>query len=141
LKQFDIVGLAGNTTRIAKQASWIYLDAGKKMANSKHFSGCVGHGNQFPPKVVSNYGPVGLECKLLDGLLLAVNSETLQRTGLRFDERFKFHLYDTDFCRSAEALKLKMGTISLSAVHQSGGNFSSDEFKRQYKDYLLKWVD
>jgi GT2 family glycosyltransferase len=77
----------------------------------------------------------------MDGLFFAVKSETLLRTGLRFDEGFKFHFYDLDFCRQAEVLNLKMGTIGLSVTHESNGNFNTDSWRSAYKDYLQKWKD
>jgi GT2 family glycosyltransferase len=75
---------------------------------------------------------------LLDGLLLAVRSETLTRSGLRFDPQFRFHFYDMDFCRQAEKLGLSCGTWDLSVMHESGGNFASAEWQSAYDAYLLK---
>lgn len=139
LNQFDIIGLAGTTRRVKNQASWVFLDTNGTCADKTDFSGVVGHGSNFPPDIIDNYGPPNQECKLLDGLFLGVKSEVLHQTGLRFDERFKFHMYDADFCRSAELLNLSMGTISLSVVHESLASFSSIEFKEAYKEYMQKW--
>jgi hypothetical protein len=34
-----------------------------------------------------------------------------------------------------------MGTIALSVLHESGGNFSSDAWVNGYKKYLDKWKE
>jgi GT2 family glycosyltransferase len=77
--------------------------------------------------------------KLLDGFFLAVRSETLLSKGIRFDETFDFHFYDMDFCRQAEEHGLRMGTWTLSAVHESGGSFGTSAWQQGYQKYLDKW--
>ncbi len=141
LGEWDIVGLAGNKRRVPYQPSWAFINDRFEWDASENLSGVVGHGNSFPPKDVSPFGPVNQECKLMDGLMLGVKSDTLLKSGLRFDERFQFHFYDLDFCRQAEKFELKMGTIPLAVSHESGGNFSSDKWKSGYQDYLRKWID
>lgn len=74
----------------------------------------------------------------MDGCFLAVKSETIYKTGIRFDPTFKFHFYDMDFCRSADKAKLKMGTIPLSIIHKSYGVLNED-WKKNYLLYLKKW--
>jgi hypothetical protein len=141
LNKFDIIGLAGNLRRVPKQPSWAFINDNLTWDLSANLSGTVAHGSKFPEYEIKSYGPTGKECKILDGLLLAVKSETLINNKLRFDEIFKFHFYDIDFCRQAELKNLKMGTIPLSVVHQSGGNFSSAEWRNSYQTYLNKWND
>ena len=77
----------------------------------------------------------------MDGLLLAASSETLIKNKLRFDEQFEFHFYDMDFCRQAEVKGVTMGTIPLSLMHESGGNFSSEAWKQGYQKYIQKWKE
>jgi hypothetical protein len=89
--------------------------------DSGNLSGSVAHGTGFPPTVLNRFGPPGKAVKLLDGFFLAVRSETLLSKGIRFDESFDFHFYDMDFCRQAEQHGLRMGTWTLSAIHESGG--------------------
>jgi GT2 family glycosyltransferase len=101
----------------------------------------VGLGTAFPPRNVSNFGPTGRRVRLLDGLLLAAHSKTLNDHQLRFDEQFSFHFYDMDFCRQAEVLGLTMGTFAMSVVHESGGNFKSDAWSDAYRRYIAKWKD
>jgi GT2 family glycosyltransferase len=139
LHNFGIVGIAGNKRRIPFQPSWAFIDKGFKWDDPENLSGIVGHGNTFPPENLSVFGPPFQEVKLLDGVLLAAFSETLIKKQIRFDEKFKFHFYDVDFCRQAEVHGITMGTIPLSLIHESGGNFDSDNWRNSYADYLKKW--
>lgn len=139
LMHFGIVGVAGNKRRVPSQPAWAFIDTKFTWDEPKNLSGIVGHGNSFPPSNISNFGPPGQEVKLLDGLILAAFSETLIQNHMRFDEKFKFHFYDMDFCRQAEIRGITMGTIPLSLIHQSGGNFGSDEWMQSYQQYLQKW--
>lgn len=139
LGRFDLIGLAGNRRRVPRQPAWAFVDTRLTWDAREHLSGVVGHGDRFPPSNLSVFGPTGVPVKLLDGLLLAAHSTTLQRSGLRFDERFAFHFYDLDFCRSAEQLGLTMGTWPVSVVHASGGNFRSAAWQDGYARYLEKW--
>lgn len=139
LNQFGIIGVAGNKRRVPFQPSWAFIDNNFTWDDSANLSGVVGHGNSFPPSNISNFGPPFQEVKLLDGLILAAFSETLLKNHMRFDERFKFHFYDLDFCRQAEIRGITMGTIPLSLIHESGGNFGSDSWKQAYQQYLEKW--
>jgi hypothetical protein len=141
LKNWDIVGLAGNKRRVSGQPSWAFINDKFEWDASENLSGAVGYGSKYPPEGINTFGPINQQCKLMDGLFFAVKSETLLRTGLRFDEGLKFHFYDLDFCRQAEVLNLKMGTIGLSVTHESNGNFNTDSWRSAYKDYLQKWKD
>ncbi|QWD78087.1 glycosyltransferase [Polynucleobacter sp. MWH-Svant-W18] len=141
LSHWDIIGLAGNKRRVSGQPSWAFVNDKFQWDEAKNLSGAVGHGNVYPPMAVTPFGPINQECKLMDGLFLGVKSETLLKSGLRFDEQFKFHFYDLDFCRQAEVLNLKMGTIGLAVAHESGGNFNSDAWKLAYQYYLHKWKE
>jgi len=141
LQAFDIVGLAGNARRVARQPGWAFVNEQRQWDSPENLSGIVAHGTSFPPKVWSVFGPTRKKVSLLDGLLLAVQSETLIKNGLRFDPRFRFHFYDLDFCRQAEKLGLTCGTWDLSVMHESGGNFGSPEWQAAYQSYLTKWGD
>jgi len=138
LKKFDIIGLAGNKRRIAGQVGWRTLNLVGDLDLDENLSGVIGHGPSFPPQFFFTFGPTDVECKLMDGLFLAADSQTLQEKGLRFDERFSFHFYDLDFCRQAEIKQLKMGTIPLSVVHLSGGNMDQ-VWRNAYDEYMKKW--
>jgi GT2 family glycosyltransferase len=141
VRQFDIAGLAGNKRRVPKQPGWLFVDEAFSIDKQENLSGVVGHGKGFPPDQISFYGPPFQPVKLLDGLMLIARSEVLHKNGLRFDERFDFHFYDLDFCRSAEAKNMKLGTWAISVVHESGGNFGSEGWKKAYAAYLAKWSE
>ena len=72
-------------------------------------------------------------------MLLVARSEMLTRTGLRFDQRFKFHFYDLDFCRQAEIKSISMGTWPISIIHESTGGVGSPAWQSAYEKYLKKY--
>lgn len=141
LEQFAIVGVVGNRRRVARQPGWRFLDEKFTRDRRENLSGTVGHGRGFPPERVDVYGPAGQPVSLLDGVMLAVKSETLHTGKLRFDEQFDFHFYDLDFCRQAERAGMSMGTCALSLIHESGGSFGGESWRRGYDRYLTKWGD
>jgi len=143
LHHFGVVGCAGNISRVPFQPSWGFKNLAFEWDFPQNLSGIVGHGKQFPPggppEGLEVFGPPFQQVKLLDGLFLAAFSDTLKKSNLRFDERFDFHFYDMDFCRQAELLGVSMGTIPLSVVHESGGGFGSEGWRRLYDEYIKKW--
>jgi GT2 family glycosyltransferase len=139
IEHFDVVGLAGNTRRFPKQPGWAFATPNFQWDERQYLSGTVGHGVNGGWNNVSAFGPSGQACKLLDGLMLIADSDTLIRSGVRFDEQFKFHFYDMDFCRQAELKGLRMGTWPLSVVHQSGGAFATPDWSAAYDLYLRKY--
>jgi GT2 family glycosyltransferase len=142
LREFDIVGIAGNRRRASRQASWMYLNDRFQRDEDQNLSGVLGHGEGFPNlKELSIYGEPCQECKLLDGVLLAVRSHTLIEHDLWFDPRFKFDFYDLDFCRQAEERGLTMGTWALSIIHASAGQLGSPSWRAAYDDYLEKYAE
>jgi len=141
LNRFEVVGIAGNKRRIPRQPSWLFLDTYRTQDRSENLSGVIGHGPGFPPRVLNVFGPPSQQVKLLDGLLLCADSQTLAKHGLRFDERFDFHFYDMDFCRQAESKGVTCGTWPLSLIHESTGDFVSESWQKSYAKYLEKWGD
>jgi GT2 family glycosyltransferase len=139
LRRFDVVGVAGNIRRVPKQPAWAFIDENFVWDRSEFLSGVVGHGKGYPCDIVSVFGKSGQECKLLDGVLLAADSERLHEVDLKFDSRFAFHFYDVDFCRQSEEKKLTMGTWPISIVHESGGAFGSAAWRAAYHQYLQKY--
>jgi len=137
-QNFDILGVAGNKRRVPKQPSWIFVDQSFTLDHLSNLTGAVGHGRGFPCQL-SPYGPPGQECKLMDGVLLSVRKSTFEKHGMRFDERFDFHFYDLDLCRQAEQHGVRMGTIPLGIIHESGGQFGTPPWKNGYHKYLAKW--
>ncbi len=138
LRTFDVVGVAGNRAPGARNVSW--HDRRQPLA------GCVAHAprgaailSRPDEVVVSSYGPTPGACRLLDGLLLAVNTERVLRCEARFDERFGFHFYDLDFCRTCAARGLRLGTWPLWVVHESGGALDSPAWREAAALYRSKW--
>lgn len=141
LGAFDVVGVAGNRRRVARQPGWLFIDERLTRDSRENLSGAVGHGRGLPLDAIDVFGPSGQQVKLLDGLFLAVRSETLRAKSLRFDERFDFHFYDMDFCRQAERAGLRLGTWPLSLIHESTGDYISEGWRRGYDRYIEKWQD
>ena len=140
LEKFDVVGLAGNKRRVARQAAWAFVDAKLTWDDRDNLSGIVGHGDGFPCNL-DVYGDVMQPLKLMDGVLLAAKKKTFTRSGIRFDEQFKFHFYDMDICRQFEENNLTMAAAPMGVIHRSGGAFGGPEWRAGYEMYLQKWRD
>lgn len=139
-QHFDVLGVAGNKRRVPKQPGWAFINEQFKWDDISNLSGVVGHGNGFPCKV-TGFGPPGQMCKLLDGVLLSAKKSALDKSKIRFDPFFDFHFYDMDFCRQCELAELRMGTVPLCIIHESGGDFTSMSWKDNLAKYLKKWGD
>lgn len=140
LSMFDVVGLVGCLQAQADQPGWCFrLDAQNRPVRLTELA-CSGTINHFDPHQVrpDYFGPAPRACELVDGALLAVRNRVLKASGLRFDPRFRFHCYDTDFCRSARALGLTVGTWPLACSHGSPGNFSQ-QWVNDAQQWLQKW--
>ena len=141
LAKFHLIGVAGNRRRVPGQVSWAFVNDQGVWDSSEHLSGVVAHGHGFPSSRLSVYGPSGQPCKLLDGMLLAANSQTFHTHGIRFDIRFDFHFYDMDLCRQFEMKGLSMGTWSISVIHQSEGAIWTPAWQRARALYQDKYRD
>jgi len=141
LAKFHLIGVAGNRRRVPGQISWAFVNDQRVWDSSEHLSGVVAHGHGFPSSRLSVYGSSGQPCKLLDGMLLAANSETFHTHGIRFDTRFDFHFYDMDLCRQFEMKGLSMGTWSISVIHQSEGAIWTPAWHRARALYQDKYRD
>jgi GT2 family glycosyltransferase len=140
LDEFHVVGVAGNKRRIPCQPSWLFLDASLRYDHHSNLSGGIAHGEP-PLGELILFGPTPADCELLDGVFLAARRSTLKEHGLRFDPRFMFHFYDLDFCRSARAMGLKLGTWPICLIHGSRGGFGRAEWRATLATYLDKWGD
>ena len=137
---WDVMGVAGNRRRLTGQPGWAFTNMTLQWDDSRHLSGMIGHGQQ-PFGRVTRYGELPAECELLDGVLLAARAAALRDSGCRFDPRFRFHFYDLDFCRSARASGLRLGTWPIGMTHQSGGAFGSETWLEGLRTYRAKWQD
>ena len=138
LHAFDVIGVAGNRRRAPLQPSWAFPTTKFEWDERVNLSGVVSHG-AGPFGQISAFGPVPAECQLLDGVLLLTKRDQLRAQQVGFDERFDFHFYDMDFCRSARAAGLRLATWPIAITHQSEGGFGSNGWIENYKKYVGKW--
>jgi GT2 family glycosyltransferase len=141
LRTFDVIGLAGNRRRVPMQASWVSLSDRGIVFDKKYISGIVAHGSYPSDWFATIYGPTPAPCELLDGVLLAARKSKLREAGVRFDERFDFHFYDLDFCRTARAAGLRLGTWPIAVTHASEGAFGGPAWQKSKDIYFDKWGD
>lgn len=132
LKRFDIIGLAGTSSWTLKSpAVWNNSDKTK-------WSGAVRHSHE-DNEWMTNFGPIGKKCIILDGLFLAMKAEVLKK--VQFDEQFMFHHYDMDFCLSAHKAGLTMGTVPIDVTHYSIGDWTKDpSWYESEKKFIEKWT-
>jgi GT2 family glycosyltransferase len=157
LERVDVVGVAGSSGARDDAVSWgLHFDQRMKYAGwmrgpafeHVQLSGAVSHRRSstlaglesVPALQLGSYGPVPARCTLLDGVLLAARASTLQSAEVRFDERFSFHLYDLDFCRSATRAQLRLSTWPLLLTHGSAGAFGTAEWCDAARQYRRKWA-
>ena len=143
LREYDVIGLAGNRRRVPNQALWASTqtdvpDRNYTRDNALNLSGSVAHGPDVSGGSVTFFGESPARCELIDGLFLAARKMTLTSNSLFFDPRFDFHFYDLDFCRTAAQLGLRIGTWPIAVTHQSWGNLDS-KWANAYRVYLEKW--
>jgi len=138
LQAFDMIGLAGNRRRTARQSSWGSIGEDLTRVDREYHSGTVAHQSEYGLRI-NYFGPSHVEVKFLDGLFLAVHSETLLRHCIFFDERFEFHFYDMDLCRQMEVANLRLGTWGISVVHNDNGSYATPEWQAGYEMYMEKW--
>ena len=140
LERFDVVGLVGCLKAQPDQPGWSFRLGPDGLPQRIAGIPASGSLNHFDPQRLQPcvYGPAPQACELLDGVLLAARNRVLRSTGLRFDPRFRFHCYDTDFCRSAQQLGLRLGTWPIACTHASPGNFSGS-WTEAAKLWLQKW--
>jgi hypothetical protein len=137
---FDLVGVAGNVRRVSHQPAWCFINERFEWDDHSNLTGAIGAG-QRPFGTVNYYGPTPQACRLLDGVLLAAPCDVLLEKQVCFDDRFPFHFYDMDFCRTAEARGLRLGTWPIAITHVSGGGFNTPAWKEARDRYFEKWTE
>jgi len=141
LQMFDVVGVAGCVEPEIGHSSWARrTDENGNLLPlplQPNLSGAVAH-VQGERAAVFSYGPTPLECRLLDGVLLAAQGSTLLASGARFDPELRFHFYDLDFCQACHLRGLRMGTYPIAINHWSGGA-ASEEWGASREIYWRKW--
>lgn len=153
LVRSDVVGLAGSAGTDESDPSWALAFDPELAPLGWHpeprvrRSGMVSHTSTrtvpheyWAPKIYpSEYGPTPALVTVLDGLFLAMHPATVLAHGVRFDERFTFHCYDTDFCRSAVRAGLSLSTAAIAVTHASAGSFDTAEWRAAAALYREKW--
>ncbi len=139
LSKFEIVGIVGNKIRHINQPSWAFKNSEMMIDDFANFSGVIAHGNKLPPQKIDFFGQPRQKVKLIDGVFMAAKRDTLINNNLFFDEQFDFDFYDLDFCRQAETKNICIGTWDIALMHESGGNYANEKWKKNYNKYLKKW--
>lgn len=137
LAHFDLVGVAGNSRRVAGQLAW-WLNPTTGAWDHPHLVGHLRHGGP-EGAIPQPYGPSPAAAALLDGVFLAGRVSVLRRAGLRFDPLLPFHFYDLDVCRAAERAGLRLGVWPLEVIHASGGAAFTPAWKASLLLYREKW--
>lgn len=139
-EKYDIVGVAGNTRWVPTQPAWLFHSINNELVLDAHYlSGAVAHGHpgEFS---ISDYGPTPAQCQLLDGVFISTLRQKLVQNSVMFDERFDFHFYDIDFCRTARQQDTRMGTWPIQLIHASPGGFGGDKWGHNLQKYMGKWT-
>jgi hypothetical protein len=101
-------------------------------------SGAVDYAMPDKNSLWNVFGPTPRPCIVLDGMLLAV---AMNRIGsLRFDEQFKFHFYDLDFCLTVHRAGLMLGTTNVYTSHSSPGQYGGPVFLEAQAKFRAKWT-
>lgn len=131
LENYDVIGLAGGVNPDFSCPTWGYDNINTKK------SGAVAHVDKRC-EYVSPYGETPKKCLLLDGCFIAVNTEKIIQTNVKFDPQFDFHFYDLDFCRTCTKNGLTLGTWPIAVTH-SGKGTHGPEWKASKPKYFAKW--
>lgn len=136
LRQYDVVGVAGNRRRYFGQPAWHRPRLLSQTGPKDDLLGSVFHASI---NELSRFGDSFGSAQLLDGVLIAARGSTLLNSGVRFDASLDFHFYDLDFCRSATQAGLRLGVWPIAITHMSVGGYNSKAWSASYKKYLAKW--
>lgn len=82
-----------------------------------------------------------LPVETVDELCLIVHSDVF-KSGLRFDDRFRFHFYGADLCMQARNLGFEVYAMQLACKHKSktlNGDVISPEYFRSVDLFEEKW--
>ena len=143
---YALMGLAGGRRPVlGSPALWNTMTRDSDRSGTSVFhnmhklpNGGLHRATEYP--ISARFGPLR-EVDLLDGLFLAVAIDEVQKTGLRFDEAFKFHHYDLSFCLRAKAAGLRMRTVFVPVVHWSPGltNWEDPDFVESERIFLARY--
>jgi hypothetical protein len=138
---FDIVGVAGGINPLIKEPALWHLMCGGFGPNLRGFAG---HYLQDDSISITSFGPTPSRVAIADGLFLSVNTQSIKRSGWKFNENYTFHHYDISSCLDANKKKLKVGVYPILLYHMSPGlkslndpTFLSNQakFMKEYSSY------
>jgi hypothetical protein len=138
-EEFDIVGLAGGINpKITKPALWHLMCGGFQGGNLR---GAVAHYADDNKMFMTNFGVTPSRVAVLDGLFLSIKTESVKRTGWRFNEGYTFHHYDIASCLDANKLQLKLGVYPIWVVHKSPGllNINDKLFSNSQEKFISEY--
>ena len=140
----DIVGIAGGHTIDYKARSLWHHMCTKRSGAVSHLSDTTNKHTKYvnvKSMHTTCFGAYPMQCDILDGLFLAVNIDRLLETNHQFDEQFKFHHYDIDFCLQAGKKGLTMSTWDIPITHYSPGlkSFEDPAWSKSDKLFCKKY--
>ena len=137
---FDVIGVAGGVNPVMKPPFLWHIMCGG-LENNPNIHGEVAHyhGNQI---FLSKFGTFPARVAIIDGLFIAVHTDSFKNTSLKFDEQFDFHLYDIDFSLQANQNKLKIGVMEVNLIHRSHGlqEQGFELFNKNQVKFGRKWL-
>ena len=126
-QHYDVVGVAGCVNpKILDRNLWHWM-AGDK-GNCR---GIAGHPVSKKEFYVTSFGPTPSRAVIIDGVFMALKTDKIYKSKVRFDEQFMFHHYDIDFSLTCNKNGIRIGVWPLLINHQSPG----------LKDFDSKWND
>ena len=140
-RDYDIVGLAGGINpKIQKPALWHLMCGGFHGGNLR---GAVAHYAENEKVFMTSFGFTPCRVAVLDGLFLSIKTESIKKSGWRFNENYTFHHYDIASSLDANKKKLKLGVAPIWVIHKSPGLLnindhlflaSQEKFIREYSN-------
>lgn len=138
LKHYDVVGIVGQDYPFPA-AQWNTYEGHQGVI--AHWNvGAVAMGEEILGSRLSFHARSPRQCYALDGQFLAMDVDKVLSSGARFDAKFAFGFYDTDFCRTATKCGLTMGVWPIVATHVSSGRAVGTEmWYHEMALYKEKW--
>ena len=133
IAEYDIVGVAG-TSEFGLASPVVWHNSPKNK-----WSGAVGHPSGKNQLQVNYFGVWPKQCMVLDGVFMAINTEKILDSGVKFDEQFDFHFYDLSFCADAHLAGHILGTWDIPITHFSHGNYNTEPWRIGEKKFIQKY--
>ncbi len=133
IKDYDVVGVAG-TAEFGLKSPVVWHNSPKDK-----WSGAVGHPTGKGQIQITYFGVWPKQCMVLDGLFIAINTEKILDSGVKFDEQFKFHFYDLAFCVDAHLSGHSLGTWDIPLTHFSHGDYNDESWRTSEKKFIEKY--